>query len=69
MVRPVSLLEEIDRQLLIHVCRDPTINQVYDLAKEFTTMIRGRQVEVLDDWLIRCQNTSTALLQQFGLRL
>ena len=69
MVRPVSLLEEIDRQLLIHVCRDPTINQVYNLAKEFTTMVRGRQVEVLDDWLIRCQNTSSALLQQFGLRL
>ena len=69
MVRPISLLEEADRHLLIHMCQDPVIDQVYTLAKEFAAMVRGRQVELLDDWLVRCQHCSVALLQQFGLRL
>lgn len=69
MVLPVSLLEEVDRQLLIHLCQDPTIKQVYELAKEFAVMVRGHQVEALDDWLFSCKNSSSALLQQFGLRL
>lgn len=69
LVRPASLLKESDQQLLMHVCQDPIIDQVYKLAKEFTNMVRGRQEEVLDDWLVRCQRSSVALLQQFGLRL
>ncbi|QMW06751.1 transposase [Spirosoma foliorum] len=69
MVRPVSLLEEVDRQLLTHICQDPTINQVYELAKEFAVMVRSHHVEALDDWLFRCKTSSAALLQQFGLRL
>lgn len=31
-------------------------------------MVRGRQVEALDDWLVHCQTFSTTLLQQFGVR-
>lgn len=34
MVRPVSLLEVVDRQLLILVCQDPVVDQVYTLARE-----------------------------------
>lgn len=69
MVRPLSLLEEADRQILSHVCQDPVIAQVYELVKEFAAMVRGRQVESLDDWLARCQNCLAMLLQQFGHRL
>ncbi|WP_246859605.1 transposase [Spirosoma sp. KCTC 42546] len=69
MVRPGSLLEEIDHQLLIHVYQGPTINQVYELAKEFAVMVRRHQVKALDDWLVRYQNSSAALLRQFGLLL
>lgn len=69
MVRPVSLLEETDRQILSYVCQDSTIDQVYELVKDFAAMVRARQAELLDDWLARCQNCSVALLQQFGLRL
>ncbi|MFD2937747.1 transposase [Spirosoma flavum] len=59
----------MDQQLLIHICQDTTFNQVYNLAKEFAAVVRGRQVEVSDDWLIHCQSASVALLQQFGSRL
>jgi hypothetical protein len=69
MVRPGPLLEEADGQLLLYVCQDPIINQVYQLTKEFTAMVRGRQVELLDDWLAGCQNCSVGFLQQFGLLL
>ena len=69
MVRPVSLLEVVDRQLLIHVSQDPLVDQVYTLAREFAAMVRERQVVVLNDWLVDCQNASVSLLQQFGLRL
>lgn len=31
-------------------------------------MVRVRQAELLDDWLVRCQTCSAVLLQQFGLR-
>lgn len=69
MVRPVSLLEVVDQQLLIHVCRDSVVDQVYTLAKEFAAMVGERQVTVLNDWLVDCQNSSVSLLHQFGLRL
>jgi transposase len=69
MVRPVSLLEERDRQLLNHVCQDPIINQVYQLAKGFAGMVRQRQVDLLNDWLASCQTCSISLMKQFGLRL
>lgn len=52
MVRPFSQLEEIDRKLLIHVCQNTVINQVYKLAKEFAAMVRQRQEKVLNDWLV-----------------
>lgn len=32
-------------------------------------MVRERQVAVLNDWLVECQNASVSLLQQFGSRL
>ena len=69
MVRPVSLVEETDRQILRYVCQDSTINQVYELVKDFAAMVRVRQAELLDAWLARCQTCSVVLLQQFGLRL
>ena len=69
MVRPVSLLEEIDRQLLIHVCEDTVVDQVYKLAKEFAAMVRERKVALFDDWLAHCQSSSATLLPQFGWRL
>lgn len=69
MVRPVSLLEEADRQILSHVCQDTIIDQVYELVRDFAAMVRARQPALLDDWLVRCQTCSTVLLQQFGLRL
>ena len=69
MVRPVSLLEEVDRQLLIHVCQDTIVDQVYKLAKEFAAMVRERKVALFDDWLAHCQSSSATLLQQFGWRL
>jgi transposase len=69
MVRPVSSLEQADRQILSYVCQDSIIDQVYDLVKDFAAMVRARQAELLDDWLVRCQTCSTVLLLQFGLRL
>lgn len=69
LVRLVALLEESDRQILSYVCQDQIIDQVNKLAKEFVNMVRGRQVTVLDDWLIRCQHPPAALLRQFGLPL
>ena len=69
MVHPVPLLKEVDQQLLIHVCQDTIVDQVYKLAKEFAAMVRERKVALLDDWLAHCQNSSVALLQQFGWRL
>lgn len=69
LVRPISFLEETDRQLLNHICQDPVIDQVYELAKDFGTMVRQRRVELLDDWLTTCQSCSAVLMNQFGLRL
>ncbi|NDU94933.1 transposase [Spirosoma terrae] len=69
MVRPVSLLEEADRQILSYVCQDSIIDQVYGLVRDFGAMIRTRQAELLDDWLVRCQICPAVLLQQFGVRL
>ena len=68
-VRPESLLEETDRQILTYVCQEETVAQVYELAKEFAVMIRHRQVELLNDWLASCQSCSAVLLRQFGFRL
>ncbi|GAB4003269.1 ISL3 family transposase [Spirosoma daeguense] len=69
MVRPVSLLEEADRQILNYVCQDAIIAQVYELVRDFGAMVRVRRPELLDDWLVRCQTCSAVLLQQFSLRL
>jgi transposase len=69
MVRPVSQLEEIDRQLLSHVCQDTVIDQIYKLANEFAAMVRQRQIEVLNDWLVSCQTCSVGLIHQFGFGL
>lgn len=69
MVRPVTLLEEVDRQLLCHICQDSVIASVYKLVKDFGVMVRTRQVELLNAWLVRCQHCSVVLFEQFGLRL
>ncbi|QMW00321.1 transposase [Spirosoma foliorum] len=69
MVRPVSLLEETDGQILNHVCQEAIIAQVYELVKDFAAMVRTRQAKLLDNWLVRCQTCSAVLLQQFGLHL
>jgi hypothetical protein len=45
MLRPVSLLEEADRQILSYICQDSIIDQVYGLVRDFGSMIRTRQAE------------------------
>lgn len=69
LVRPICFLEETDQQLLSHLCQDPVIDQVYELAKDFGTMIRQRRVELLDGWLANCQSCPAVLMNRFGLRL
>lgn len=68
MVRPVSSLETVDQQLLMYVCQEPIIDQVYKLAKDFAAMVGQRQVVLMNDWLASCQNCSVGLMQQFGTR-
>ncbi|MVM35646.1 hypothetical protein GO755_36860 [Spirosoma sp. HMF4905] len=65
----MCFLEETDRQVLTHICQDPVIDQVYELAKDFGTLVRQCRVELLDDWLANCQSCSTVLMNQFGFRL
>jgi transposase len=58
LLRPAAKLAEPERQYLDAVRRaDPVLTAAVDLARDFVSMVRGRQSDRLDEWL-RTASTS-----------
>ncbi len=49
--------------------RDPQIAQTYEVIQEFTTMLREREGEHLDEWLDRVEKQGVPALQSFAAGL
>ena len=55
---------------LTQLCeKDPQIAQTYELAQQFTTMLRERKGERLDEWLNRVEKEGVSELQNFAAGL
>jgi transposase len=52
------------RNALRQVCQGAA--EVYDLAQSFGEMVRHRQVEALDEWLLKAQQSAVAEVQRFA---
>ena len=58
---------EWQQNYLTHLCeRDPQIAQTYELIQEFTTMLRERGGNHLDEWLDRVEKQGVPELQSFA---
>ncbi len=58
---------EWQQSYLTQLCeKDPQIAQTYELIQEFTTMLRERGGERLDEWLERVERQGVAELQSFA---
>ena len=58
---------EWQQSYLTQLCeKDPQIAQTYELIQEFTTMLRERGGERLDEWLERVEKQGIAELQSFA---
>ena len=58
---------EWQQNYLTHLCeRDPQIAQTYELIQEFTTMLRERGGNHLDEWLDRVEKQEVPELQSFA---
>jgi transposase len=59
-----------DQELLVDLRRyDPELNEAITLAEEFVALVRGREPERLDPWLLRAQDGSVMSLRRFAKRL
>lgn len=55
------------KDYLARLCEaDPQIHETYELIQEFTTMLRGRQGEQLDEWLARVEKQAVTELQGYA---
>ena len=58
---------EWQKDYLSRLCEtDPQIRETYELIQEFTTMVRERKGERLDEWLRRVEQHGVAELQNFA---
>ena len=58
---------EWQQSYLTQLCeKDPQIAQTYELIQEFTTLLRERGGERLDEWLERVETQGRAELQSFA---
>ena len=57
---------EWQQNYLTQLCeKDPQIRETYELSQEFTTMLRERKGERLDEWLERVEKEGVPELQGF----
>jgi transposase len=55
------------KDYLTRLCEaDPQIHETFELIQEFTTMLRERQGERLDEWLAHVEKRGVAELQSFA---
>jgi len=58
---------EWQQSYLTQLCeKDSQIAQTYELIQEFTSMLREREGERLDEWLERVENQGVGELQSFA---
>jgi transposase len=61
---------DADAQLIAHLqAQHPNVAVAIDLAQDFCTIVRERQVDRFDDWLARAVASSVAPLQRFATGL
>lgn len=55
--------------LLEHIRQEKLLDILYQLVQRFMTMVRQQQVTLLDAWLVDCNNSNVAGLQNFAASL
>jgi transposase len=65
MILPPSKLTKVQQQQIEHMTLNEDLRIVYLLSQEFVTMLKERQVEVLDGWLKRAKACHVTELTSF----
>jgi hypothetical protein len=53
LVLDPETLQDDDKKMLAHVRHNEAIAQFCDLAQDFRTLLRDRNVEAFDTWLVQ----------------
>ena len=70
LIQEPDTLEASDVSALKHICQEAQIEQTYQLAQQFRTMVRQHESSALDGWLEACAVSNVSDLVTFaaGLR-
>lgn len=66
LLRDPETLDQQERLTLTFIREGQAINITYELAQQFFTMVRQRQVDRLDTWLEECLSSGIPDLQTFA---
>lgn len=66
LIKEPAKLTDDEKAILKWVQQDPSVKKLSTLIQQFTTMFRERQVNVLDNWLEACRQSSIACLSSFA---
>lgn len=59
-------LEKTEQPFLEFVCQDPVVQQAYCLSQSFRQVVRERQTEKFQEWLITAENSPITELKHFA---
>jgi transposase len=66
-VRPKEKLETVEKEDLAQIVSDcPELSSTYQLAYEFATLLRERDVTILDSWIHKSQETGAPAMKSFA---
>jgi transposase len=66
LLRDRASLDEPEQRMLAFILQERTITVAYDLAQQFSTMVRSRQQDQLDPWLEACLSSGIPDLHTFA---
>jgi transposase len=66
LIRDPDTLSMREVLALMRIRQEPALKEVYSLAQQFVSMVRHRNIALLDPWLDVCQNSELTNLQNFA---
>ncbi len=66
LLQQLNTLSEYEAWLLEQLCAIPEILKVKILASDFQDMVRSKQPDSLDDWLVHCHQSQLGAFERFA---
>lgn len=66
LIQDPERLDQREQQMLAFLLQEPDVVRAYTLAQQFVRMVRKRQAEPFDSWLISCLESEIPDIQTFA---